>query len=517
MNNADVEQAWAYHDGTKHSERSIRADAHYLDWANRPRPLKIYSTLEPIPLPGKAEQTGIAALSAIAEQTFSVDAETAPTMKDLARILYFSAGITKVKRYPGGEIQFRAASCTGALYEFDLYLVCGDLPDLDAGVYHFGPADFVLRRLRKGDFRSALVHATAGESHTAHAPLTVVCAGTYWRNSWKYRARTYRHFGWDNGTLLANMLAISSALGLPASVVCGFADMEVNRLLDLDIEREVAFSLVPIGYVKAAAPEITSDIPKLDLPTEPVSKNEVDYPPLRMIHGASSLQSYEEVQDWRGRTPAGSFAGPLSARPLIPLRPLDESEMPRDLIEQVILRRGSSRQFERESIPFTKFSTVLDRATRGIRADFLDPPGTQINDLYIIVNAVEGLNPGSYVFHRDRRALECLREGNFRSEAQHLGLQQELPGDASAAIFLLADLKPILARYGNRGYRAAQLEAGIIGGRLYLAAYAIRIGATGLTFFDDDVTDFFSPHAAGKSAIFLVAIGKGVRPGLEKK
>jgi nitroreductase len=60
---------------------------------------------------------------------------------------------------------------------------------------------------------------------------------------------------------------------------------------------------------------------------------------------------------------------------------------------------------------------------------------------------------------------------------------------------------------GNRGYRAAQFEAGILGGRMYLGAYAQRLGATGLTFFDDDVTEFFSPHAANKSAVFLVAIG----------
>ena len=69
----------------------------------------------------------------------------------------------------------------------------------------------------------------------------------------------------------------------------------------------------------------------------------------------------------------------------------------------------------------------------------------------------------------------------------------------------------ILERYGNRGYRAAQLEAGILGGRLYLAAYAHHIGATGLTFLDDEVTTFFSPHAEGKSAIFLVAVGKAKR------
>ena len=59
-----------------------------------------------------------------------------------------------------------------------------------------------------------------------------------------------------------------------------------------------------------------------------------------------------------------------------------------------------------------------------------------------------------------------------------------------------------------------QLEAGIIGGKMYLGAYALGIGATGLTFFDDEVADFFSPRAADKSAIFLVAIGKGVKPGI---
>ena len=64
---------------------------------------------------------------------------------------------------------------------------------------------------------------------------------------------------------------------------------------------------------------------------------------------------------------------------------------------------------------------------------------------------------------------------------------------------------------GNRGYRAAQLEASIIAGRIYLAAYAQRLGATGLTFYDDAVTSFFSPHAEGKSVMFLMALGKRAR------
>lgn len=185
--------------------------------------------------------------------------------------------------------------------------------------------------------------------------------------------------------------------------------------------------------------------------------------------------------------------------------------MSRDTIERVILRRGSTRKFARESITFAQLSTMLHRATRGVPADFLDPIGTQLNQICLIVHAVEGLEPGAYVFHRDRSVLECLKEGDFRREASYLGLEQELPGEASVAVFFLADLPPILKRFGNRGYRAVQLEAGILGGKLYLAAYAQRLGATGLTFYDDDVTNFFSPYAEAKSAIFLVALGKSAK------
>src|SRR4029077_17324486 len=135
----------------------------------------------------------------------------------------------------------------------------------------------------------------------------------------------------------------------------------------------------------------------------------------------------------------------------------------------------------------------------------------QLNDLYLIVHAVEGLSSGAYFFSRSRGVLETLKQGDFRADAGYLRVQQQLPADAAVDIFFLADLRPIFERFGNRGYRAVQLEAGILGGKLYLAAYAQRLGATGLTFFDDDVTRFFSPRAEGHSAIFLVAVGHSAK------
>ncbi|MDE2180814.1 MAG: hypothetical protein KGJ40_08210 [candidate division NC10 bacterium] len=46
-----------------------------------------------------------------------------------------------------------------------------------------------------------------------------------------------------------------------------------------------------------------------------------------------------------------------------------------------------------------------------------------------------------------------------------------------------------------------------MGGKIYLCAYALGLGATGTTFYDDDVTAFFSPHAQGKAVLFAVALG----------
>jgi SagB-type dehydrogenase family enzyme len=507
MSNRDLDATWKYHNGTKHSYLSVRVHPHSLDWENKPLLFKIYPTLEVTRLPKDFRQTGIAALSAIASPSLPFEGERIPTLDDLAQFLFFSAGVTRSRKFPGGETFFRAAACTGALYEIELYVVCKDLPDLPAGVYHFGAAEFGLRQLRAGDHRRHIVEATTIDSSVANAPVIVICTGTYWRNAWKYRSRTYRHFGWDNGTILANALAVGAALGFPARIVLGFSDDRVNSLLGLDIQKEAAFSLLTLGHTSDEAPAAPT-LSLLALPVVPYSKEEVDYPAMRQMHAASSLAS-DEVAHWRQRGALAATARPKGK--LVDLQPLRESDTARDTVEQVIQRRGSTRKFSRESISFAQLSTILDRATRGVAADFVNPYGAQLNDLYLIVHAVDGLASGAYFFHREKKQLELLKAADFRTQAGYLGLEQDIPADASVCIFFLADLQKIVTALGNRGYRATQLEAGILGGKLYLGAYAQGLGASGLTFYDDDVTNFFAPHAKGKSAIFLVACGHAFR------
>jgi SagB-type dehydrogenase family enzyme len=484
-----------YHERTKHSLASVRGAGHVLDWDNQPLPFKVYPDLAPTPLPTDLPGSQRPVLDAIAG---SARPPFRPLdLPALAHLLYFSAGVLRVRQHAGGSIYYRAAACTGALHHVDLYPVTAALADLPAGVHHFGPHDFAMTRLRDGDHRGALIAACGDEPHVRAAPALVVLASTIWRNAWKYRSRAYRHAFWDAGTILANLLAAAAALDVPAHVVTGFTDDAVARLLDLDTTREAPLAVVALGD-GAPPPPAAPPISPLHLATLPLSATEVDYPLVREAHLASSLTAPEAVGRWRMAAPA--VAPPSRPTAVVPTALAHDAI--REPIEAVIVRRGSARRFTHASIPLVALATVLDAARAPSSLDAHAP-----STIYLIANAVDDLDPGAYVVGADG-GLAPIRLGAFRREAGFLGLGQELPADAAADLYWLVDLEPVFARLGDRGYRVAQLEAAIAGGRTYLAAYALGLGATGLTFFDDDVTQFFSPDAAGTSVMFHMALGR---------
>jgi SagB-type dehydrogenase family enzyme len=503
MTNAETRLAREFHDRTAHSPYSVRTSTHTLDWDIKPRPFKIYPDLPEIELPREVARPEADALAVLVGEGERQDPPPRSlTVADLTSVLYFSAGLTKAKRYPGGaEMQFRAAASTGGLYQTEVYIVAGALEGLAAGVYHFGPGDFRLRRLRAGDWRAALASAAA-EPDLARRPATLILTAIYWRNTWKYQARGYRHLFWDSGTMLANLLASARALGLAPRLLAGFIDADVNRLLGLDVEREASLELVALGSPEPTGTGHAPPIEPVSLPTVPLSSEERDYPLLRQIHAASSLRSADEVLAWRGAAPlpGDSPGGPTIALPA----PRDRAGR---TLGDTILRRGSTRRFSHEAISTTDLSTALVCATRPVPADF--PSG--LVEPFLVVSAVEGIDPGAYRYWPAGHRLERIRAGDLRSRSAYLCLEQPLGGDAAATIYFLAPLDAILPRWGNRGYRLANLEAGLGGGRAYLAAYAQGFGATGLTFYDREVVSAFEPASAGLDAIFVTALGRSVR------
>ena len=496
MANDYIEAARVFHEVTKHSYTSVRSSPHLLDWDLKPLPYKIYPGAASIALPRDLNLSGMSTLSALTSRPD--EGSSAPLdITALTRILFCADGLTRQKRVGTEDYHFRAAPSAGALYSIEVYVSAGEVEGLETGLYHFSPADLRMTGLRRGDWREYLARAAANRPSIVRASAVIALSAIYWRSAWKYRARAYRYCYWDAGTMLANLLGAAAAEGISGEVITAFEDPALEALLGIDGDREGMIALIALGHSeKAAAP--SPDAPSLTLETIPLSATEVVYNDLVKMHRESRLLTRGEVESVASAKFESSPEA--SASELLHFNLIGPEEAAS--LGQTILRRGSTRAFARDAITAEELATIMAASSAHPRADF-----PRLTDTYLIVNAVSEMESGAYYYNRVERAFELLKAGEFRGEAGYLCLEQPLGMDCSALVVYMTDLERVLDAFGNRGYGDAHLEAGIHGGRAYLAAYALGRGATGLTFYDDDTTKFFEPHAKGKNPLLMVALG----------
>ena len=161
MRNTDIQAAWRFHNGTKHPYGYLLDRRHSYHPSNQPLLFKTYPELTPIRLPLDVTPGDTPMLTALSLQEGLSAGERIPSFEAIAKILHFSAGITKRIKYPQpwGEILFRAAACTGALYHIELYLISKDLPGIKAGVYHYDIQSHQRDQIKQGEFRQQISRA----------------------------------------------------------------------------------------------------------------------------------------------------------------------------------------------------------------------------------------------------------------------------------------------------------------------------------------------------------------------
>jgi SagB-type dehydrogenase family enzyme len=429
-----------------------------MDWSRKPPPFKTYPNLDVLPLPRQLPAVPGLPLDHVG----------------LGWLLFLSAGVVRVLETPMGPMWFRAAGSAGNLCPIEVYVLVGEIDGLSGGLYHYQPLEHGLVPLRQLG---------------PETPPALVLTGVPWRTAWKYTERGFRHLYWDAGTMLSQTLDLASTAGLAPRLEMGFLDAAVASLVGATEGQE--FPLVVVGL---DGPPVLPE--PLEAPTGHLADNPVEFPLITDVQRAGDLADEAAVRHWRQAALKASASEANGSS----LEPPAYSRS----IEEVIRRRGSTRRFDRSHhVPLEALTGAMASATRPVPADFV-PPGGTLLEHYLAVHSVEGVQPGAYRWQQGGD-LELLRSGPVRDVARHLCLDQELGGNGAYTVFHCAPLDEVVRSLGSRGYRAALLEAGVTGGRLHLAAFDRGIGATGLTFFDHEVSRFFGTEAA---PMLVTAVGR---------
>ena len=353
----------------------------------------------------------------------------------LARLLYLSAGVVRTGKRSGDRVVlFRAAGSAGGRFPLELYVAARGLAGLEDGVYWYDPV------------QHALLGIAAAPSVGA---TTLIVTGVPWRTGWRYAERGWRHIYWDGGTMLAQTLALAG----PARLWTRFPDATVARLVGADGTHEFPIALVTLGDGEPAMEPSSAAVPGT------VADDAVEFP---LVTFAQHAGDREQL-----------------GRPWPNPEPLDGSPPPSGSLDSVVLRRGSTRLMDPSAqVSGEVYSFSLAAATRGI-----DIPH------FTAVHAVSGMAPGLYRWAE----LQPVRSGNLREELLKVCWYQDLGRDAAFDVIGAVDLAGVT----NRGYREAQLAAGIVEGRLHLASYALGIGASGMTFLDSEIEPLLGAPLAG--------------------
>lgn len=373
----------------------------------------------------------------------------------IGALLLMSAKITYEKHYGKDSYFLRVQPSAGALYPTELYAqIRGESGWID-GIYHFDvrAEELVLIYQLNNDG----LESVAGLTYCVKGVLLLI-GSPYFRSSWKYKNRAFRYCLLDCGHQYGAIEFASYLDDIRAEAVFEFDKSSVGDFMGFE-NKEFAVMMAICGE-KLQKP--------LKKPTEklPFVMATDYFEPNEIIENA-----FEETKEQ-----IGSVIETREAK----------FSFDKEALLKAILTRRSIRAFFKRPITKEEYEEILICALEPITS------GVHENlDIFAVINNVTDMQNGVY------KNKELIKSGDFANEAGYLCLEQAIGKDGAITFFVTSRAS---------SYQIAVISAGIFGHRLYIAAAALGIGASGIGAYYDQETKKFLDTT--NDILYAVAIGR---------
>jgi len=209
---------------------------------------------------------------------------------------------------------------------------------------------------------------------------------------------------------------------------------------------------------------------------------------------------------------------PEEGKKVVPLPKPHEVKVKATDLREAIERRVSLRAYAGEPLTLEELSWLL-WATQGVKESTPRPAtlrtvpsaGARHSfETYLLVNRVEGLEPGLYRFLADvHRLQEVSLEEGIADEVTDACYRQGMVKNSAVTFIWVAVAYRTTWRYTERGYRYMHLDAGHVCQNLYLAAEAIDSGVCAIgAYYDEKLNEVLGVDGVEQFAIYVATVGK---------
>ncbi|QDF28557.1 SagB family peptide dehydrogenase [Halarcobacter anaerophilus] len=426
---SDFDSFFDYHMKTKHSYYSVRSSPNRLDWDNQPSAFKSY--------PEKFAK-------------IKLDME-----KENHSFIFFTAGITAKKTYPGVEYYLRVNPSAGALYPNEIYFQSRNNEGIEDGIYHFDIQSSRITFLKRITDEGIEPFFNLKEKQNG---FIFLISSIYYRSSWKYKNRAFRYCLLDAGHLLGTIEASCYIHEKEYDIIYDFDKQALNEAFNFDNQE---FFTSAVFITKKTDKKVT--------------KAELNLP---LVDGSLYFEKNEMIEK--------AYIDSLKVQ-----NPQKQIFKPnfnfnKSFFKEIILKRRSIREFTKQSISKIEFESIMQAVNNLVTSNCDE----ELN-LYCVINRVQGMKLGlikNGVF---------IKEADFASKAGYLCLEQNLGKDSAVTFFITSN---------SKNYQAMYQKAGLLGHRLYLASNYLGIGCSGIgAYYDDEVCEFIGEYT---QVLYALAIGK---------
>jgi len=183
-----------------------------------------------------------------------------------------------------------------------------------------------------------------------------------------------------------------------------------------------------------------------------------------------------------------------------------------------IVERKSMRKYSDEALTLDELTYLL-WTTQGVK-QVTNRPATlrtvpsagsrHCFETYLLINRVEGLEPGLYRYKAIEHKLIVLDTSpGWDEKLTAACFGQPFVGSSAVTFFWAADAYRMQWRYGERGIRYMHLDAGHVCQNLYLAAEVLDAGVCGIAaFYDDEINPLLGLDGENNFVVYVATVGK---------